>query len=362
MLVTTPRHLSLIALGGRADAVADGHQAAVANADGRALFSTGSLWKRLPRGSEQLSSRGDAAVERSLLPAPALALEHPLWLSTGSAMTLDGLKWKRMPGASGYRVRLLRDGALVDLLDTPQNHATFHSVLPGRYALVVQAVDDVGIAGLSARATLRVVGVALPDGAYTDAQGAIRLGPGQQLEFTHADGLAMTYSGANRFLAAPRPIGLVGGKRTVVMLRVPGTDDTVTAQSPAASTCGPSAIGPMWAVWPRDTIQISIRLHAPQHSLPERVEMNRARDARDDAHERRVAPRRRRAPGECTARRAGRAVGVARRRERSARHPARPRLPRDRGIPLAAPRWRYADTTRCRRSSSAASNRLPSPG
>lgn len=273
VLVHTPRKLSVIALGGRVFAAANGFRAAVANMGGRALVNTGSVWKPLAAGNEQVRSREDQAT-RQLAPAPAFVGVHSLWLAT-SATDLEGIAWKPMPGISRYRVVLSQGDTVVQSRSTPRPQATFRRVEPGRYALSVQAVDVNGITGHAATESLRVVGVALPDGAYADEQGAIHLGSGQQLHFTHAGGLEMTYSGAHRFFDSSSPIGLAGSRHRSVMLRVPNTDDTVTVRLERRSVSVETKVGPKWAVWPHDPVHITIRLRdrrqvraEPVHLVP----------------------------------------------------------------------------------------------
>ncbi len=267
VLVATPQRLSVVALAGQVEAVADGEQATVANIDGRALCSTGSTWKPLHAGNEQDRSRtGPLAPEHPLLAAPALTLARSLWLSTRAQTDLDGLAWAPVQGATGYHVSLHRAGLAIQRLTAPPSRSreTFRGVEPGRYTLSVSAVDAAGISGRAAQASLRVVGVALPEGAYADDAGVVRLGPEQQVRFTHADDLQMISSGTHRFLDAPEPIGLSHGKRTLVMLRVPRTSDTVVAKLEPRRVSAEIRLGPQWAVWPHDAIQISIRLrHSP---------------------------------------------------------------------------------------------------
>lgn len=262
VLVNMPRHLGVIALAGHVAAAVEGERSAIANFGGRALFGTGSVWKPLAPGVARVKSSTGPAEERPLLPSPGLALVHSIWLSPDQATDLDGLRWKPVRSAAGYQVSLLRNGTRIQHTTTraAELQTAFQSVEPGRYVLAVRAVDAAGLEGHAALATLRVVGVALPAGAYTDPDGTIRLGHGQKASFTHADGLEMTYTGAREFLDARRPIGLHKGKRTLVMLRAAGTDQTATVRLERREVRVETQMGPKWALWPHDTIHISIRL------------------------------------------------------------------------------------------------------
>ncbi len=263
VLVSTPRRLGVIALAGNVAAVGDARGAAVANMDGQALVSSGSMWRALAPGKTRVATHQGAIEAEALLPPPELALPHMIWLSPGATTDLDGLRWKSVHGATGYEVELLRDGVRKKRATTPadRRHVDVSAVAPGSYVLAVRAIDESGLEGRAARTTLHVIGVALPAGAYTDASGVIRLGRGQKASFTHAEGLEMTYSGAHQFFDAPRPIGLKQGRRTLVLLRVPGTDDTVTARLDRRELQVETHMGPKWAMWPLNPIDISVRLH-----------------------------------------------------------------------------------------------------
>lgn len=264
VLVATPHRLSVIALAGHVEAAVADERAAVANVDGRALISTGSTWTALAAGDEQRRSASEpAASTHALLPPPVFALRRSVWLSTSAPVDLDGLAWKAVDGAAGYRVSLRRDGATLQRVDTTRPEAAFRGVGPGSYTLQVRAIDAAGLGGRAGTASLRVVGVALPPGAYAGENGVLYLAPEQQLTFTHADDLQMTWTGAHRYVAASQPIGLQNGTRRLVALRVPGTFDLAVARLEPRRVSAKIEIGPARAVWPDDPVEISITLHAP---------------------------------------------------------------------------------------------------
>jgi hypothetical protein len=89
---------------------------------------------------------------------------------------------------------------------------TFAAVEPGQYEITARSID--GITGLwSTAEAVRVVGVSLPPGGYA-AGGDIFIGRGQDVRFSHTDGLEMTYEakvaiGPSRAVGPKDPIAIV---------------------------------------------------------------------------------------------------------------------------------------------------------
>jgi hypothetical protein len=106
---------------------------------------------------------------------------------------------------------------------------------------------------------VRVVGVTLPPGGYS-AGGDIFIGAGQEVHFSHTDGLEMTYEGAGRYVPASGAVTLYRGETTMVSFRVPGSLYPTTARLRPRGLYAHVALGPSRAVWPSDPIQIAIEL------------------------------------------------------------------------------------------------------
>ena len=111
----------------------------------------------------------------------------------------------------------------------------------------------------SKRVPLRVVGVALPDGAYV-ASGNIHLGQGQKARFTHTEGLVLTHSGVRRYLPGSSLVPLHENARTMVSFRLPGTATLAITEMLPRPVRAEIEIGPKRARWPKDEVKVSVAL------------------------------------------------------------------------------------------------------
>jgi hypothetical protein len=145
----------------------------------------------------------------------------------------------------------------------PENQLAvpFGPVGAGLYDLKVRGIDRRGLPGAwSPSIKLRVIGVALPNGAYVSNLGVIHLGPGQQAQFTHTEGVELTYSGAHRYFRGGSLVPLHRNARTMVSFRLPGSPDVAVAKLQPRAVSAEVTIGPKLARWPRDDIEVSVRL------------------------------------------------------------------------------------------------------
>ncbi|MES1175160.1 MAG: hypothetical protein ABUL62_12620 [Myxococcales bacterium] len=255
---------AVVTAGHAAFRVVEGESTAV-NQDGEMRTLLSDHWQTVPLGFQATLSKEDPnAVAKPGLPGPTLTLGQRMWFAPSENVAMHGYRWKAVPGASRYDLRLrhLPDGKVVDQRSATGNELveSFTPVEAGRYSLALRSVDARGIEGSwTPEAELRVIGVVLPPGGYTTDQ-AIYLGSGQQVQFTNTEGLEMTYLGAGRYFPAAQGAGLYRNQKTVIGFRMPGVLDTAVARLEPRGLYADLRIGPQRALWPRDPISIDIQL------------------------------------------------------------------------------------------------------
>lgn len=264
VLVSAPRKLSALVLSGQAAVRADAASSSIASFDGELLASTGDGFKPMaPSNRKTVSDRHAGTTEPLLTQSTAIRGQRAL-VSLGSPARLRTLSWQPVPGATGYRVKLRRaaDGELVASATTrdPELGSAIGGMTPGRYVVSVQAIDASGIEGLTARASVTVVGAELPPGAFLDRSGTIRLAEDQTVRFTHVDGLQMTYGNAGHYVRASAEIGLYRDGPTIVHFRAPGSAETVRARLAPRGIAARVFAGPKTARWPSDPLTLVVKL------------------------------------------------------------------------------------------------------
>lgn len=265
VVVVAPRQLSAIVRTGVLRTAASPTQTALANAGGESTYSVaGGAFRALAPGSVYVAE-GSSGAERPLVSPPRSVQGKRVLVTSAASAELSELSWEPVEGAIGYRVELLTGGRLVESIET--SGATLERALPplapGSHRLRVSSVDPTGIASSqAAEVDVRVVGMELPAGAYTDSRGSVRLGRGQKVRFVGAESLEMTYGG-DRFVRAAETVGLYRNERTAVHLRIPGTHDFATARLEPRTVRARIEITPRGALWPKDPIEIRVRLEDP---------------------------------------------------------------------------------------------------
>lgn len=257
--------LSAIITSGRCAFQVEDGETTTANLEGEVRTVLHDHWQTIPLGWIATLNKDDAnAVAKPGLSAPTLNAGLRMWFATSSTVAMHGYHWAPVPSAAGYDLRLTRlsDGSVIDQHRTERTEWSddLAGVEPGSYALALRSVDQRGMEGSwGPAAELRVIGVALPQGSYRTDQ-AIFLGAGQQVKFTHTEGLEMTYLGAGRYFPAVDGASLFRGQPTVVGFRMPGTLDTAVARLEPRGVYAEVRIGPQRALWPRDPILIDVQL------------------------------------------------------------------------------------------------------
>ena len=243
----------------------EGGEATTANIQGQARVQVGDRWQPVPLGWTSTSTKNAPnAVATPSLPAPTLTSTQRMWIAPNDALTMRGFRWTTVAGARGYEIRLrqLSDGKVIDqrTSESTQSDASLSPAKAGNYGVALRSLDVHGMEGAwSSEVELRVIGVVLPPGAYSSEQ-AVYLGVDQQVQFSNAAGLEMTYRGAGHYLPATQSVGLYRQQKTVIGLRIPGTLDTAITRLEPRGVLADVQMGPRSAFWPRDSISIDIRL------------------------------------------------------------------------------------------------------
>ncbi len=279
VLLTASEEFSTVVAQGKGALIVDAAGYTAANLGGTSHTVVNGRWIKLePNAQHSVERGGGKLVTKPMLPQTKLLPGQRVWISTRQAAALGGFKWQPLEAAKSYTVKLTRSGETEPLstVTTTETELTtpLGPVNPGQYELRVRANDDKQLPGQwSEKVELRVVGVELPEGAYVSDTGDIHLGRGQRARFTNTDGLELTYSGAHRYVPASSEVPLQDNRRTMVSFRQPGSLDVAVARLQPRNVTAEVEIGPKTASWPRDAVEIAIRLRAPQGgAAPEFIE------------------------------------------------------------------------------------------
>ncbi|MGE0321157.1 MAG: hypothetical protein AB7S68_02580 [Polyangiaceae bacterium] len=253
-----------VSYGGRMEALVEGEYASFANRAGNVLTSTGRRYSPLaPNRIKSFNSAIPEGAESSLLAAPrAVSAERQLYAVTREPAQLGGLHWSPAEKAKGFEVSLTGSDVRYTVeTSEPTLESVPVPLRPGSYQTVVSAIDGFGHRGIaSAPLPIRVVGVELPPGAYVDAKGVIRLGERQAMHFTAAEGLRLTQGARRPYTDAESAIGLLNDQPTYVHLRLPETNELLTAKLAPRGIVAQVRLTPRLAAWPKDDVKVRVEL------------------------------------------------------------------------------------------------------
>lgn len=234
----------------------------VANANGKVRTFINNRWATVEKGRmSQIDAAHPAGVDASLPPSPEFGKGTRMWLTAAEPVAVGDQSWESVAGARRYEVELRRNSVVLGRQSvTSPRVGTLARVGPGHYEAFVRTVDEHDIAGAwSAPRALRVVGVELPPGGYVE-NGGIYMSGGQQVRFSHTEGLEMTYVGAGKYIPASEAVGLYRNQRTIISFRFPGSNDDTIARLEPRDVYAQVFAGPKLATWPKDKIELVIRL------------------------------------------------------------------------------------------------------
>jgi hypothetical protein len=267
LMVTTRSKVMGVFTKGEGAVLVTDQKVTVASRQGGALVGVGNDWHPLLDGYVRTISAEDRAGKpRPLVGAPQVSLPSALMLSVDGAPNPVHLRWKNVPDASRYEVTLARPGTEPVAVTTDRIEAEFSGLKPGRYSLAVRAVDREGLpGGASPAQSIRIVGVALPGGAYLGGDGAIRLGPGQRVRLSGADDLLMAYGQADRFGHVPESLGLYRERAVDVRLRDPESSGELRVKLVPVFDHAAISFQPRAPRWPGEPVTVEVRLYDGNH-------------------------------------------------------------------------------------------------
>lgn len=264
VLLVASTKFSLVVAEGTGSLFVSTEETAAVNHRGRSHAIVDGRWSPLSEAAI-LSVDAKGTVKSEHTPsAPEVDAGQRLWVSTGAPINMEGIRWTPVVGAEKYEVALYQSGddepLLEQVTNKPELEVPFRPLGGGDFELAVRAVDRRGVLGAwSKRVALRVVGVALPEGAYVSS-GSIHLGQGQKARFTHTEGLVLTHSGVRRYLPASSLVPLHQNSRTMVSFRLPGTANLAITEMLPRPVRAEIEIGPKRARWPEDEVTVSVAL------------------------------------------------------------------------------------------------------
>lgn len=246
--------------------IAEPEHGVVASYEGTTVVSTGGKWRRVVAGKAAFVRQHAPDPAFHTLPqVPELAKTKRLWMALHGDVEVGGFSWSPQPSAARYRV-VVRDvkqnSTVLDLTraDTqlPENAL---KLSPGVYELQVQAMDGFRLTSApSAPLRFTVIGLTESRGARVDDQGVIHLGINQRAQFSHVEGLLMTFGGAKRWVAATNSVPLYRDERTTVHFRFPQDMDIVSVRLEPRGVVADVHVGSKFAKWPGDDVDVVVRL------------------------------------------------------------------------------------------------------
>lgn len=265
VLVRGAHGASAVAHGGRSLAVALDNSVSFVATVGDMLAAAGGKWNVLPEGTSRTFDFPARSIEdRAVAPAPQVDVVEPMLAAApGSAWSTEVVLSN--PGnAPGYEVDLMLAGPEGDTLlrrvTARQNRVRLGANEPGRYRVVARAFDAYGVESRSSKPLeLRVISYRLPAGGY-ERDGAVYMDPRQRLTLLGTEDLEFSYDSATHFVPAPHSVGLTRGQPTVVRLRKPGSRREAKIHLLPRNLTADVELGPALASFPRDSIEVRVRL------------------------------------------------------------------------------------------------------
>jgi hypothetical protein len=264
--LSAPRKLTVLVRSGRAGLRAVKGQVSLANVDGDILVGHDTRHLKELQPGMIRHFEAHSVVDDHLLEPPTELAGPRVLVSTGEPVALEKLWWRARSGANGYRVELAREGEPGSLLRVETQGPVLPRqpvrLEPGRYRISVRALDEFGFESKGAlESSVHVVKARLPQGAYVDAAGKIRVVPGSLVEFLHLEGLELSYADFAHE-RAPTKIGLTGAEPVTLLLRA-GRQDPLLLHIAPRTVRAKVSITPARATWPADALTISVTLEDP---------------------------------------------------------------------------------------------------
>ena len=230
-------------------------------------------------GDAPLATRAVAASPEWAAPVGRLDEPQPLAVALDHRSGAIGLSWRPVPNVSGYRFEIASDEsfkktAKAVVLKADQHSYVVHSLPEGAYYGRVIALDRDGVGSRPSKlAPLRVIAVRMPEGGTVDREASTVVAPlGTSVQLSDHAHLEMAVDD-HKFRPA-EPALTVDEMPHLVRLRVEGDygRETRLKVEPRALKAV-IQMGPAWARWPDDAIEMSIAIEDPSGRFdPQSVE------------------------------------------------------------------------------------------
>lgn len=274
VVLTGPRKTIALVSSGHTAARASEHSVAIASYGGESSVSVDSGGFRPLAAGEVGIFTGGHKEYRQLTASPTYVRGSRVLVALSGSSHMSDLSWPAQPGASGYRLDLGESGKsdARESIESTEARVVrpFGDLAPGAYALKVSAIDATGLESAQPlELPVRVLGGELPEGAYLDESGVVRLAPRQRVKLSNFEGIEIAY-GNGKWLSGSHSVAMANGAATRVRFRLKGTGDYATARLAPRQERAEVMIGPKTAIWPTDPIDIRIRLeNTSSHSVVE---------------------------------------------------------------------------------------------
>lgn len=275
VLVQAPQKVLVMTASGATTVFASEEKVTAACHEGAVIIEQADKWRRLPPGQAHVVTPAHPdGVRRALLETPGdPVLSRSLLLDGTGPDASSILAWPAVTGASEYSVQLRNaaDGSLVREQRTTEPRLILAALAPGKYQVVVRALDDTGLPSPSSSGVaLNVVGVAIPETANRAPDGTIRLQPDQRVSLIGAQGLELAYLGLDDFLPVPETLGLVARRPISLVLRHPESGETVRLNlTPLSIKARVEFVGDR-RDWPYEGLEVRVKLYDEQgYAVPD---------------------------------------------------------------------------------------------
>jgi hypothetical protein len=286
IVIGTPNDGLVAVRPGEAHVVVTEDHAGAASWAGGALVRQGKHTLVLEPGQATSIAADGVLVARPVAPSPQWAAPvgrldepQPLAVALDSRSGALGLTWRPLADVSGYRFEIGADESFTKVTETITLRADQHAYvvrnLPeGNYYGRVIALDRDGVGSRpSTLAPLRVIAVSTPDGGVVDREGVVVVAPqGSNVQLSGHTNLEMAVDD-HKFRPAASELK-VDETPHLVRLRFEGDygRETRLHVEPRALKAD-ITLGPAWARWPDDTIEMSIAISDPSGRFdPESVQ------------------------------------------------------------------------------------------
>jgi hypothetical protein len=276
LVIGTPNDGMVAVRPGEAHIVVTQDRAGVASWAGGARVKQGKRTLELEAGqATTIASDGSLGV-RSVASSPEWAAPvgrldepQPLAVALDSRSGALGLSWRPVADVSGYRFEIASDESFQKMteaviLKADQHSYVVQSLPEGAYFGRVIALDRDGVGSRpSTLAPLRVIAVHMPEGGAVDREASIVVAPqGTSVRLSNNANLEMAVDD-HKFRPAASEL-TVDETPHLVRLRVEGDygRETRLRVQPRALKAV-VRIGPAWARWPDDAIEMSIAIEDP---------------------------------------------------------------------------------------------------